>query len=87
MVIDTELKRKIAGDIIRLKEIGAYRGRRHAAVWDTHMIPLCFEGGSVWLISVFWGGIGTTGSGAENEEECCQCSEIQPVQDECIIEG
>ncbi|PUU82350.1 putative ribosomal protein S13 [Tuber borchii] len=30
MVIDTELKRKIGDNIMRLKDIGTYRGKRHA---------------------------------------------------------
>ncbi|KAG0133550.1 putative ribosomal protein S13 [Tuber indicum] len=30
MVIDTELRRKIADNVIRLKGIGTYRGKRHA---------------------------------------------------------
>ena len=29
-VIEGELKRKVAGDIKRLKDVGAYRGTRHA---------------------------------------------------------
>ena len=40
MVIDTELKRKIADNIMRLKDIGTYRGKRHAQVKGIWLLGL-----------------------------------------------
>jgi len=40
MLIDTELKRKIADNIMRLKDIGTYRGKRHAQVQGIWLVGL-----------------------------------------------
>ena len=54
MVIENDLKRKIHEDIQRLRDIGSYRGRRHAMGLPVRgvswKIPAQWVGIEIWLM-------------------------------------